>query len=453
MSCPPKMPYLMTTLHVGLHHVQYCMYAPIVHFPYDNEIFSFPSTHNKHDRHTIYHLSMMTTISLQLLWVIFLTFQNISSSAYDNGLGLTPPMGFNTWNTFACDIEEELIHDMVHTLYHLGLKDLGYTYINLDDCWQVSRDEDGHIQEDRKAFPSGIAALSDYVHSFGFKFGLYSDAGYYTCQRRPGSLGYEKQDAEMYAKWNIDYLKYDNCYSNPLDVKQRYQAMHDALNATGHPIYFSMCEWGVQDPATWANPVGNSWRTTGDINASWKSITKLLDQNNKWHAYAGVGGWNDPDMLEVGRGDLTYSESKSHFTLWCLMKAPLLLGNDLRNMDSSILQIISNTEVIALNQDPLGVQGYKRSVVNDLEVWAGELSGGHVAVVLFNRSPEPSLITATWEDIGLAEGSQYYARDLWAHKETGIQVGSIQAVVDSHDVVALRLSPAPQTEFYTNKVS
>jgi alpha-galactosidase len=257
-------------------------------------------------------------------------------------------------------------------------------------------------------------------------------------------LGYEVQDATIYSEWKIDYLKYDNCYNTGMDVHERYQRMHDALNDTGHPLFFSMCEWGQEDPATWAMPVGNSWRTTGDINPSWRSITTLLDANDKWHAYAGPGGWNDPDMLEVGNGKLTLAEQRSHFTLWCLIKAPLLLGMDLRAIADETLEIITNTEVIALNQDPLGVQGYKRTTSNDegLEVWAGPLAEGHVAVVLFNRSPTAGNITAIWKDVGIdSDTTAMLVKDLWAHKLLGIQSGSITAMVDSHDVVALRLKP------------
>lgn len=365
----------------------------------------------------------------------------------DNGLGRTPQMGWNSWNKFHCEIQEDLIKDVAQAAIDLGLKDAGYSYINLDDCWQISRDDNGNIQEDRDRFPSGMAALSEYIHSLGLKFGLYSDAGVKTCQKRPGSLGYETQDAQKYKEWNIDYLKYDNCYSTDASVKDRYQVMYDALNKTGHPIFFSMCEWGVKDPATWAAPIGNSWRTTGDIGPNWKSITSILDQNNKWHEYGAPGGWNDPDMLEVGNGDLTYEENKSHFTLWCLIKAPLLLGNDLRDMEDLTLEIISNPEVIALNQDPLGVQGYKRSSKDGqdgLDVWAGPLFQGHVAVVLFNRSLRPANITATWDDIGVSPMSLFIVRDLWAHQDLGVRSNRVTALVESHGVVAFRLRPIYQ---------
>jgi alpha-galactosidase len=312
----------------------------------------------------------------------------------------------------------------------------------------------------------------------GLKFGLYSDAGIMTCQRRPGGLGHEQEDAATYQQWNIDYLKYDNCFATGLgNVHWRYQRMHDALNATGHPIFFSMCEWGVEDPATWAMPVGNSWRTTGDISPSWKSITQILDENDRWHQYAGVGGWNDPDMLEVGNGDLTIAEQRAHFTLWCLMKSPLLLGNDLRNIPPEVLEIITNQEVIALNQDPLGVQGYKRwsqtvqseveptrirsgstdtysnENTETIEVWAGNLDGGDVAVVLLKRSVQPQQITARFEDVGIPHRSSVHVRDLWAHQDLGIYQESVSAIVNSHDVVAFRWKPMPEEQSFETALS
>jgi alpha-galactosidase len=414
--------------------------------------------------------------------------------AYDNGVGLTPPMGWNSWNKFHCEkLEESLIHDTAHVMVELGLKDLGYVYLNLDDCWQKYRNITGYIVEDKSKFPSGIAALSEYVHSLGLRFGLYSDSGVMTCQRRPGGLGFEEEDAAIYKEWKIDYLKYDNCFARNLGkVQWRYQRMHDALNQSGHTLFFSMCEWGVEDPATWAMPIGNSWRTTGDIDPTWKSITKILDANDQWHDYAGIGGWNDPDMLEVGNGDLTIAEQRAHFTMWCLIKSPLLLGNDLRNMSPEVLEIISNKEVIALNQDPLGKQGYKRwsqsvgsnaqvknrvrsgthlvyqdnekllSFNNDddddddeeeiIEVWAADLDGGDVAVVLLNRASQSQEITAQFEDIGIDPGLLADIRDLWAHKDLERQRTSVTATVDSHDVVALRLTPVANADLMESKI-
>ena len=365
-------------------------------------------------------------------------------------LGRTPPMGWNSWNHFACDgLNEDVIHDTALALKQHGLDAIGYTYVNLDDCWQsMERNSTWHIQADKEKFPSGIPALADFLHDRGLYLGLYSDAGLRTCAGRPGSLGYEVIDAKTYAAWNVDYLKYDNCFNMGLDIQWRYKRMHQALKDQTRPIFFSVCEWGEEDPATWADALGNSWRTTGDIRPTWSSITQILDENNQWYTYAGPGGWNDPDMLEVGNGDLTLAEQRSHFTLWSLMKAPLLLGNDLSDIPDEVLSIINNTEVIAWNQDSLGKQGYKRwtSTANNqmsLEVWAGELSQQRMAVVLFNRSEMPSSITVHWKDVGWPFDIAQ-VRDVWKHADLGEHRSSFSALVDPHDVVALTLSTIDQ---------
>jgi len=279
--------------------------------------------------------------------------------ALDNGLGRTPQMGWNSWNHFHCSINETLIRNTAYAIANSPLKAAGYNYVNMDDCWAKTRDSSGNVQPDPLAFPSGIAALSSYVHSLGLKFGLYSDAGYQTCAGRPGSLGYEKNDANSYASWGVDYLKYDNCNSGSETPMERYPVMRDALNATGRHIFFSMCEWGVDNPATWAPEVGNSWRTTGDISDSWGSMLNNLDINNNWFKQAGPGGWNDPDMLEVGNGGMTNTEYVSHFSLWAISKSPLLIGCDVTNLSPATLAILTNNEVIAVNQDPMGVQAAK----------------------------------------------------------------------------------------------
>ena len=283
----------------------------------------------------------------------------VGFNSLDNGLGLTPQMGWNTWNKFWCGINETLIHDSIDALINSGLFEAGYNYINLDDCWQKYRGEDGYIIPDNDTFPHGIEPLVEYAHSKGLKFGLYSSAGNYTCQGRPGSLDFEEQDAEIYAKWNIDYLKYDNCYNRGISSLIRYPKMGDCLNETGHPIFYSLCQWGQEKVATWAKDVGNSWRTTGDISDSWNSMITIIDQNDKWYKYAGPGGWNDPDMLEVGNGGMTLTEYKTHFGLWCISKAPLLIGCDITNMSDDIKKILTNKEYIAINQDKLGEQGHK----------------------------------------------------------------------------------------------
>eukprot|EP00934_Nitzschia_sp_Nitz4_P002986 Nitzschia sp. Nitz4//scaffold3_size479765//99287//100327//NITZ4_000040-RA/size479765-processed-gene-0.253-mRNA-1//1//CDS//3329550578//2976//frame0 len=341
-----------------------------------------------------------------------------------------------------------MVQETASALVELGLDKLGYTYINLDDCWQLSRNATGYIQEDPEKFPSGIPAIRNYVHSLGLKFGLYSDAGLRTCQHRPGGLGFETQDAATYAEWEIDYLKYDNCNNVGMDVKWRYHRMHKALNATGRPIFFSMCEWGQEDPATWAGPVGNSWRTTFDIYPHWDRVMELLHQNDRWHTYAGPGGWNDPDMLEVGNGDLTPAEQRAHFTLWCLIKSPLLLGNDLRNISSGVLEIISNSEVIAWNQDKLGKQGNLRTTSEGVEVWVGELIDGQAAVVFLNTNDEIQSISVSWGEIGLIATKSYLVRDVWKHKDLGEYAdGDLTASVDPHGVLALHLSPVQSNTY------
>ncbi|KAH3764189.1 Melibiase family protein [Pelomyxa schiedti] len=298
---------------------------------------------------------MKTSVLFSVCLLVFV----YEVAALDNGLAKTPQMGFNTWNHFWCGINETLVYDTIDAMVSSGLLAAGYKYVNLDDCWQEARYANGTIIPDRTTFPNGIQPLVEYAHSKGLMFGLYSDAGYYTCAGRPGSLGYETVDADTYAAWGVDYLKYDNCNTDGSDPKERYPVMRDALLASGRSIFFSMCEWGVEDPATWAADVGNSWRTTGDISDSWDSMLEIIEYNDQWAQYAAPGGWNDPDMLEIGNGGMTFDEYKSHFSLWCLAKAPLLIGCDITSMSAETKSILMASEVIAINQDPLGVQGAK----------------------------------------------------------------------------------------------
>ena len=257
------------------------------------------------------------------------------------------------------EYNEQLIYETIDTLESSGLIKAGYNYINLDDCWQISRDENGVIVPDPQRFPNGIKPLVDYAHSKGLKFGLYSDAGTHTCAGRPGSLGYEEIDAKTYSDWEVDYIKYDNCNNEGISSKERYPKMRDALLKVSHPIFYSMCNWGEEEVATWAQDVGNSWRTTGDIIDNWKSMITIIEDNDRWHEYAGHGGWNDPDMLEIGNGGMTYEEYKTHFGLWAISKAPLLIGCDINTMTKEIYDLLTNEEIIAIDQDPLGKQGKK----------------------------------------------------------------------------------------------
>ena len=296
-------------------------------------------------------------MKIRKLFVVLISIFCINS--LDNGLGLTPQMGWNTWNKFHCEINQTLIKKSIDEFIKSGLVEAGYKYINLDDCWQYARDENNAILPDNETFPDGIKPLVNYAHERGLLFGLYSDAGNKTCAGRPGSLGYEEIDAKTYAEWGVDYLKYDNCYNNGIPSLDRYPKMRDCLNRTDHKIFYSLCQWGQEKVATWGKAVGNSWRTTGDIEDNWDSMINIIDENDQWYQYAGPGGWNDPDMLEVGNGGMTLTEYKTHFALWAISKAPLLIGCDITTMTEDIKKILTNPEVIAINQDKLGEQGHK----------------------------------------------------------------------------------------------
>uniref|UniRef100_A0A1J3FXT7 Alpha-galactosidase n=1 Tax=Noccaea caerulescens TaxID=107243 RepID=A0A1J3FXT7_NOCCA len=361
-----------------------------------------------------------------------------------NGLGVTPPMGWNSWNHFSCNINEKVIKETADALVTTGLSKLGYNYVNIDDCWaEISRDSKGNLVPKKLTFPSGIKALADYVHSKGLKLGIYSDAGYLTCSKTmPGSLGHEEHDAKTFAEWGIDYLKYDNCNNDASKPTVRYPVMTRALMNSGRPIFYSLCEWGDMHPALWGAPVGNSWRTTNDINDSWLSMMSIADMNEIYADLARPGGWNDPDMLEVGNGGMTKDEYIVHFSIWAISKAPLLLGCDIRNMTRETMEIVANKEVIALNQDPHGVQAKKARMEGDLQVWAGPLSGYRVVLLLLNRGPSRSPITAFWDDIEIPANSIVEARDLWEHKTLKQKfVGNLTATVDSHACKLYVLKP------------
>ena len=370
-----------------------------------------------------------------------------SSRALDNGLALTPPMGWNSWNRFACNVTEDLVKSAADSLVSSGMKDAGYEYVVIDDCWQVSRDAAGNIVADSRTFPSGIKALADYVHSKGLKFGIYSDAGTMTCAKRPGSRGHEFQDALQYAAWGVDYLKYDWCNTGTENAQAAYSTMRDALKSAGRPIVFSLCEWGSNKPWLWATDIGNLWRTTGDISDCWDckkgrlSFVQIADLQVGLETYAGPGHWNDPDMLEVGNGGMTAAEYRSHFSLWCILAAPLMAGNDLKNMSPEIKEVLTNKEIIAIDQDSLGMQGRRVRKNGDFEVWAKQLKDGGRAVVLFNRGASDADISVSWEDLGYPAHLSASVRDLWAQKDLGKSAGTFAAKVPSHAVVMLRVTP------------
>ncbi|MFG1679341.1 lectin [Nonomuraea sp. NPDC049269] len=355
------------------------------------------------------------------------------AAALDNGLARTPQMGWNDWNSFGCNVNDSLIRQTADAMVSSGMASAGYTYVNIDDCWSTkNRNSNGDLVPDPQKFPNGIKALADYVHSKGLKLGIYSSAGTTTCAGYPASLGNERRDAALWASWGIDYLKYDNCGDHRgLNGQQRYTAMRDALAATGRPIVYSLCNWGQESVWTWGMPVGNSWRNTGDIAANWNSIMGILDQQVGLDAYSGPGGWNDPDMLEVGVGGVTGTEGRAHFSLWSLLNAPLITGNDIRTMSADTRTILTNTEVIAVNQDWGGRQGNKISDNGNLEVWRKPMSNGSVAVVLLNRGTSTSTVSTTASALGLGSASSYSVRDLWAHT-TSSSSGTISASVPGH---------------------
>jgi alpha-galactosidase len=352
-----------------------------------------------------------------------------------------PPMGWNSWNRFGCDITESLIRGIADAIVANNLDDLGYRYVNVDDCWMAStRDAQGRLQANATRFPSGIRALADYVHARGLLLGIYSSAGTATCQGLPASLDHEVVDAQTFASWQIDYLKYDNCNNQGRPAIDRYRAMGDALRATGRPIVYSICNWGQENPWTFGADVGGSlWRTTGDISDSWSSVMSLLDLQAGLEPFARQGAYNDPDMLEVGNGGMTATEYTAHFSLWALLSSPLLLGNDLRSMTTATLNIIRNADVIAVNQDWGGSQGRRVRDFGNTEVWAKPMSDGSVATVLLNRGTAATTVATSAADLGLGGSSSYSLRNLWTGA-TSSSTGAVSASVPSHGAVMYRIS-------------
>jgi alpha-galactosidase len=369
------------------------------------------------------------------------------AGALDNGLAKTPPMGFNDWNAFGCNVSEQLIKQTADFFVSSGMKAAGYDYVNIDDCWMThQRDpETGRLVPDPVKFPDGIKGTADYVHSLGLKLGIYEDAGTATCAGYPGSLGHEQVDAQTFADWGVDYLKYDNCNNAGSTTKEqyiaRYSAMRDALAATGRPIVYSICEWGVNQPWTWAGDVGNLWRTTGDISDNWGSLKSIINQNAPLAPYAKPGAWNDPDMLEVGNGGMTDTEYKTHFSLWAEMAAPLLVGTDLRRATPATMAILLNKDVIAIDQDSLGVQGRVVKTDGTHLVFAKPLADGDVAVALYNSGDTAATISTTAGQVGLAKSrGAYTLTDLWSKKVTE-SAGTITAQVPAHGTVLYRVAP------------
>jgi alpha-galactosidase len=359
----------------------------------------------------------------------------------DGGVARTPPMGWNSWNHFKGQVDDSVVRGIADAMASNGMRDAGYVYVNIDDTWEGNRDSAGNIQPNSK-FPD-MKALADYVHSKGLKLGLYSSPGPRTCAGYEGSYDHEKQDAATWAAWGIDYVKYDWCSASamfkPGDEHAVYQIMGDALRGTGRAIVFSLCQYGQEDVQTWGASVGgNLWRTTGDIQDNWNSMSSIgFDKQGALARYAGPGHWNDPDMMEVGNGGMTDEEYKTHFSLWAMLAAPLIAGNDVRTMSAETKDILLNKDVIAVDQDRLGSEGTRIAKNGDQEVWARPLSKGAYAIGLFNRGTEPAAIAVKWSDVKLK--GKLRVRDLWAHSDLGKIGEGYSARVPPHGVVMLRI--------------
>ncbi len=401
----------------------------------------------------------LATESSIMAFAVIAAFTGIAAAQKFNRLALTPPMGWNSWNKFGCNVNESMIREMAKVMVTSGMKDAGYEFINIDDCWQGYRDSLGFIHPDPARFPHGMKALADYIHSLGLKIGIYSDAGNETCGGKVASRGHEYQDAITYARWGIDYLKYDWCNTEGLNPVGAYTTMRDALHAAGRPIVFSICEWGNSKPWLWASAVGNLWRTTGDICAqfdrdidhgTWTqlSVMSILDLQKGLRKYAGPGHWNDPGMLEVGNG-MSTNEDRAHFSMWYMLAAPLIAGNDLRTMTPATKEILENKGVIAVDQDSLGVEGFEYSSSDSVEVWFKPLEKGDWAMCFLNRSVTPKNVSFNFEEESVKDNlsgrnadfrnTVYILHDLWTNKNIGTTKNVLGSIVPGHDVLMLRL--------------
>ncbi len=384
-------------------------------------------------------------------------------------LAMTPPMGWNSWNALGKNVSEQLIRETADAMINTGLKDAGYTYVVIDDIWQGGRDSvTGLLYPDRQRFLSGIKALADYVHSKGLKFGIYTDAGTQTCGRKPGSFGYEEKDAKTFADWGVDFLKKDFCFCDNYaatdgDYKMaiaRYKKMGNALKATGRSIVFSICEWGDRAPWQWGRDVGgHMWRIGSDVYDIWDSprsdtdpvgILAAIDAETNLRRFAGPGGWNDPDMLIVGLkntgnikgGGCNDIEYQTQMSMWCMMAAPLMMGCDIRKMDSMTKSILLNKDIIALDQDALGKQGYRVMRKDGIEAWKKLLSGNRVAISILNRYSTAETVNVVLKDLELDARAQFKIYDVWKHASVGQTNGTVSAELKPHECQVFVLSPS-----------
>ena len=396
-----------------------------------------------------------------LIALMFAAASSASLAQSVEDLAKTPPMGWNSWNIFQTNINETLLKSMVDAYVTSGMKDAGYTYFVLDDGWMgMERDANGQLIADPKKFPNGMKEFADYVHSKGLKFGIYNCAGTKTCAGYPGTRGHEYEDARLYASWGVDYLKFDWCYADGENAREAYKTMSLALKASGRPIVFSLCEWGSNRPWLWAKDDGQLWRSTGDIGPSFEkninkggwsalSVLNILDRQDSIRQYAGPGHWNDPDMLEVGNG-MTLNEDRTHFSIWCMLAAPLMSGNNLHSMSPQTTSILTNKDAIAIDQDPLGVECFKYAMTADsVETLIRPLINGDLAVCFVNRMDKPQTIDFDWSTHAINDAvsktgvdftkSTYKLHDLWSKKDIGTTKKALKQSIAPHDVIMLRL--------------
>jgi alpha-galactosidase len=409
------------------------------------------------------HWNRLKLIGLTSCGLFVSSLPGFSDDAMPNpeNLAATPPMGWNSWNTFGPAINEKVVRGVVDKMVDLGLKDLGYQYVVLDDHWEGGRDAQGHLLANPDKFPGGIKSLADYIHSKGLKLGIYSDAGDETCGGEVGSYGHEADDAATFAKWDVDYVKYDYCNA-PDDLQEairRYTKMGDSIKAAGRPMVFSICEWGPRAPWLWGHHAGAQlWRVSFDVGDIWDTpanvrscigILTAIDADVNLEDHAGPGGWNDPDMLVVGLGNkgnikgggCTAAEYQTQMSMWCVLAAPLMIGCDIRNMDETTHRILTNPEVIAIDQDKLGAQGHRVARTGDSDVWCKSLSDGAMVVALLNRGNKSKQITVDWADLELKPGSNITARDLWKHRDLGVFADHLNFTIEPHATMLLKLTP------------
>jgi alpha-galactosidase len=395
-----------------------------------------------------------------IIFTAALFFQQHLFAQKFEGLALTPPMGWNSWNTFQVNIDEKMVMEIANDMVSNGMRDAGYIYLVLDDGWMAKeRDASGNLVADPIKFPHGMKHVADYVHSKGLKFGLYNCAGTQTCGGYPGTRGYEYNDARWYAQHDVDYLKYDWCHTDGITAKEAYKTMSNAIKVAGRKMVFSLCEWGDNQPWEWAKDIGHLWRVSGDISncfdciddhGTWKSwgVTYIIDMRKNIRQYSGPGHWNDFDMMEVGHG-LSENENRAHFSMWCMLASPLIAGNDIRKMTKSTSDILTNKELIAVNQDSLGVQAYLYNQEDSVDTWIKPLANYEIAVCFLNRSKKDKIISFDWASQPIDDTvsnrhvdfskNVFSIRNLWLNQTAGTTSKPYNATVMSHNVVVLRL--------------